>query len=411
VDTITSYDSHNNKRFHKISVFPSKERTGDVYQVVILIRDVTEQMLAAEEVNQIKNFNQRILDTIPVSIISIDRGGFITSVNKYFYNVTAIRDIIGKNIFTLPFYKKNRLVDDYKRLLEQGIPFKKDNLLEINLAGEEKYMNILAVPIKDHGGGIEGAISMAIDNTEANLAHRELEALNNELEQKIIQRTQMLDEVNKKLSRALELKTKFIADTSHELRTPLTIIQGNLDLAAKELASNDKSVPEVLSITNKEVAHMSGILADLTMLSNSDSDSEKISMEKVDLSLIISAVCRSLSILANKKPVKIHCKQSYAPVWIMGDEEKLEKLFLNIIRNAIKYNHPNGWIKVWLKKERNGVNIFIADNGIGIPESDLPFIFERFYRVDKSRSRQEGGSGLGLSICKYIFFFVVLRKK
>ena len=87
---------------------------------------------------------------------------------------------------------------------------------------------------------------------------------------------------------------------------------------------------------------------------------------------------------------------------IMGDEAKVEKLLLNIARNAIKYNKKGGWVKIWTEKNNNGVNIYVEDNGIGIPKQDLPYIFERFYRVDKARSRGEGGTGLGLSIAKWI---------
>jgi signal transduction histidine kinase len=140
----------------------------------------------------------------------------------------------------------------------------------------------------------------------------------------------------------------------------------------------------------------------LTILTNMDSKTQNISHEEIDLFELLEGVRESLKISADKKSIKIIIKNSYPGLYIMGDEVNLEKLFLNLIKNAIKYNRRNGWIKIWIEKGEEMVKIHIADNGIGIGSSDLPFIFERFYRSAEARSHGERGSGLGLAICKWI---------
>ena len=109
-----------------------------------------------------------------------------------------------------------------------------------------------------------------------------------------------------------------------------------------------------------------------------------------------------MKVLANRKKVKIEYEKKSAQIEIMANKDDIEKLLLNLIRNAIKYNKENGWIKVWVEKEKEGVIINIEDGGIGIPEKELSRIFERFYRVDKARTRSGEDSGLGLAICKHI---------
>ncbi len=147
---------------------------------------------------------------------------------------------------------------------------------------------------------------------------------------------------------------------------------------------------------------MTRVLSDLTMLTNVDSSSEQIVREPLNLGILFKAVSHSLDVLAKQKEISLNYAPNAKNIIIHGDEVKLEKLLLNIVRNAIKYTEVKGKIFLSVKKTGDKVKIYIKDSGIGIPEDDLPFIFERFYRVDKARSRGEGGTGLGLSICKWI---------
>jgi len=372
-----------------------------------VMSDITKRKKAEEEVQRLSELNQSILDSVPVSIVTLDEKGRITSVNTFGKKIFSapLELILGKRLVDYKEISQTKeLVEQYEKLLKEGDSFVCDSLGYVSdKTGEKKYLSIIAVPLYDKNGKIKGAISMGVDNTETVLYKKQIENLNRDLEKKIIERTEELRIANKKLNEVLLLKTKFLSDASHELRTPLTIIQGNLDLAVREIQmEKGRVVPEVFEIINHEVDSMTRILTDLTMLSNTDDNRENLRYEKVDLIELLERISKSLEVLAQQKNIKIIIEGDLTDLKIMGDEARLEKLFLNIIRNAIKYTDQKGKIIVKMKKEQDVAVISIKDNGIGIPEKDLPFIFERFYRADKARSRAEGGTGLGLSICKWI---------
>lgn len=356
-----------------------------------------------EELRDLHEFNQRIIDNVPVSILTLDKKGNITSVNRYFKFIAGPQGEVGRNIFNMPFFQREKLIEGYKNLLMNGIHFKKDNCNARNMQGEDKFINIIAVPLRDEHGNIDGAISMAMDNTEAVTARSELETLNVELEKRITQRTVQLDRVNKDLQKALDLKQQFIADASHELRTPLTVIQGNIDLTIREYRFDNKKVPEVFREIHQELEQMSNILTNLTLLTVGDKNLEKLKYEKVNLNLLVETAAESLNVLAKEKKIKIQFNKDAPDYEIMGDEDMLEKLILNIIRNAIKYSKEYGWVKIWLEPQNSdNIRIIVEDNGIGISAEDLPLIFERFHRGNEARLKAISGSGLGLAICKWI---------
>ncbi|KKR20812.1 MAG: Two-component hybrid sensor and regulator [Parcubacteria group bacterium GW2011_GWE2_39_37] len=354
-----------------------------------------------EESRKLNEFNNIILDNVPVSIITLDKEGYVTSANKYYNNFSnSKKDYRKHSIFTGSFFNREKLVDDYKKLLANGTIVRRDNCYERNSAGEDKYFKIIAVPFLDNKGNIEGAISMAIDNTEAVLAKNKLLELNNELEKKVTKRTAELNAVNMELNKVLELKSIFMADVSHELRTSLTIIQGNLELMFinKDCKSeNLESHQQILS----EVKRMSAMLTDLATITNSE-DNQRLNYKKINLDELISLVCKSLKVIADTKNIKIEFKKDIIGTEMMADESKLEKLFSNLIRNAIRYNKNNGWIRIWKEITETEIKIMVEDNGVGISQEHLPNIFERFYRVDRARTRNDGGSGLGLAICQWV---------
>ncbi len=241
--------------------------------------------------------------------------------------------------------------------------------------------------------------SVAIVNSKL---YEEIKNLNKTLEEKVIQRTEELKIVNQKLEKAIELKSQFIADASHDLRTPLTVIKGNLDLVMRDSQATEEEIKETLKLIDEEVKNMAGILADLMILTHAGAGKLHLNKTKINLDSLLKTAKQSMEVLAKEKNIKIEIKKSNNEN-IFVDESKFLKLLINLISNAIKYGRKNG--QVYLFAENNGpeVTISVEDNGIGIPENELPYIFERFYRVDKVRTREpHGGSGLGLAICKSI---------
>ena len=193
---------------------------------------------------------------------------------------------------------------------------------------------------------------------------------------------------------------QFSSDASHELRTPLTVLKGQSELTlGKE--RKPKEYQQVISSNLEEIQYMSKVLEDLFMLSKSDENQIALDYESVDLKLLIEEICRHAQIIASEKNIKIVIAY-IERIQVYGDPVRLRQMIWNVIVNGIKYTQPDGEVTISLQEKKDIALITIQDNGIGISNSDLPLIFNRFYRVDKARSREEGGTGLGLSICKFI---------
>lgn len=197
------------------------------------------------------------------------------------------------------------------------------------------------------------------------------------------------------------MRKEFIADVSHELKTPLTSIMGYAETLA-----NSEYDPEMqekfLKVINNESIRMTKLVNDLLILSKYDN--EQIECEKIEFNLgeLVKSCLENLQIEADKKNQKVECFVTANVPTVKADKDGIERVVLNILSNSIKYTEDGGVIKIYVGFVYNDAYIKIIDNGIGIPEKDLDRIFERFYRVDKARTRKMGGTGLGLSIAKEI---------
>jgi len=212
--------------------------------------------------------------------------------------------------------------------------------------------------------------------------------------------TNVLNGLLKRLQDAFNKEQEFMADAAHELKTPLTVLRAHWEdeLSNKNLPDDfkEKLVKDIETITR-----LSKLINNLMLLSNTEYHQIRAEFEKIDLSEIINEVVGNTKILAEIKNQTMNIVQ-LTPLFIDGDKIKIYQLLFNIIDNAIKYTPENGKIIISLKKEENKAAIEIRDNGIGIPEEDLPNILRRFYRVHKDRSKKYGGNGLGLAIVKLI---------
>ena len=196
---------------------------------------------------------------------------------------------------------------------------------------------------------------------------------------------------------------EFAADASHELRTPLTV----LSLGVESLQNDDESklsgfAQEVLRDMQHETKYMSRLIEALLTLARGDEENKPLARAKVDLTEVAVKVCNKIRPLAAKKGLELEYAAGNAPqVFILGDKNKMEQLLIIFIDNAIKYSE-SGTITVTVDADSMHAVIKVMDEGIGISESDAQKIFERFYRVDKARSRAAGGFGLGLNIARII---------
>ncbi|HVO41307.1 MAG TPA: ATP-binding protein [Aggregatilineales bacterium] len=197
-----------------------------------------------------------------------------------------------------------------------------------------------------------------------------------------------------RLERLFNAQRRFVADVSHELRTPLTTIQGNLDLMRRY--GND---PESLEAIDSEVRRMARLVGDLLLLAQADAGRLPLHEAPVELGSLALEVYRQSQVLA--KEVDLTLGTIHA-VLVQGDADRLKQLLLNIVSNAIKYTPAGGKVTINVTHKDGYAFVSVWDTGIGIPKEDLEHIFDRFYRVDKARSRAMGGTGLGLSIAKWI---------
>lgn len=208
-----------------------------------------------------------------------------------------------------------------------------------------------------------------------------------------ITRRQMLDNARR----------EFVANVSHELRTPLTTIKTYAETISDMGDGNiDSSVLHFVKVIENEADRMTRLVKDLLTLSQLDSSKIIERRKKFDLSQLISSVAEKLSISAKSSGHRIKVDINMSSPICFGEPDAIEQVITNIISNAIKYTPGGGKIDIKCYGDFSRAYITVQDNGIGIPESDLPRIFERFYRVDKARSRQSGGTGLGLAIAKEI---------
>jgi len=209
-----------------------------------------------------------------------------------------------------------------------------------------------------------------------------------------------LNRMIERLEHSFHQITQFTADASHELRTPLTILRGELEVA---LRGNELSpaAREVIESVLEETERLSKIVDHLMILSRLDSGELKLERSWFDLARLCRETVEQMGLLAEDRAVHLECS---APekIKVNADPLRVRQILINLIDNAIKYTPAGGRVNVTITNEADQAVIEVADTGQGIPTEALPHIFDRFYRVDKSRSREHGGSGLGLAIAKSI---------
>ena len=209
-----------------------------------------------------------------------------------------------------------------------------------------------------------------------------------------------LNHMIERLDAGFQYSRRFVADASHELRTPLTVLRGELE----GLVQEPRLTPEWrerLGSALEEVERLANIVEGLFSISRLDAGEAAAEWVKFDLAQLASATADQMSLLAEDKHIQVKCAASQA-VWMEGDRSRLKQVVVNLLDNAIKYTPQGGAVGLTVGTQDSRAVLEVADNGIGIPPEALPRVFDRFFRVDKTRSREQGGAGLGLSIVKSI---------
>ncbi len=203
------------------------------------------------------------------------------------------------------------------------------------------------------------------------------------------------------LERLQRMRSQFLGNVSHELRTPIFSIQGYLETLLNGAIDDTKVNKHFLQRANQNTVNLSNLLNDLIDISMIESGEMRMSYRYFDINIFIQSIVNEFVPMAGEKNIKLIFNPVKEGLQVFGDKDKIRQVFVNLLQNAIKYT-DEGSIEILLDEEKKFVNISVKDTGIGIPEEDLNRVFERFYRVDKARSRAVGGTGLGLAIVKHI---------
>ena len=314
------------------------------------------------EVSSQKNQIETILLHMTDGIIAFNRQGEIILINPAAKQLLSIGP--EDNTFDDIFQKFKLDIN-----MEKIIYLENWTSTEQRIEVEDNFVNVYFAPFKDELDRPDGVIAVVQDITE----HVKLD----------------------------NMQKEFVADVSHELKTPITSIMGYADTLLE--GEYDKETQEkFLNVIASEARRMAKLVTDLLTLSRYDNNKNKTKKVQFDLGDLVKKCQEKLAIEIKKKNHDVKCFVTADVPLVYADKDDIERVILNILTNSIKYTKENGEIKIYVGFVYNDAYIKIFDNGIGIPEEDLSRIFERFYRVDKARTREMGGTGLGLSIAKEI---------
>lgn len=347
---------------HKI-LLNSKDEIQELGDTLNMMADSLEDKIKKVEV---KNQQLKaILESMVEGIIVTDKSGHIISLNPTVKKIFNISDPDIEGRLFLEIIRNNDIADIINYVLKNG-QFKSCQLSLVWPV--QRYLQINAAPIFEKDS-ISGCLLVIHDITEI----RRLEAM----------------------------RRDFVANISHELKTPLTSIKGFVETLLEGALEDKENSRHFLQIIQGHANRLDNLVNDLLDLSHLESQEIKLEKEKVNLKVLADDILASFRSQFKKKSIQVS-NELNNDVFIIVDKDKISQVLTNFIDNAIKFNRENGSIKIYSQKQEDKIKIVVEDSGIGIPAKDIPRIFERFYRVDKARSRELGGTGLGLSIVKHI---------
>ena len=336
----------------------SKTDVDELYDAFNMMTDSLKENL--NEVTRQKNQIETILLHMTDGIIAFNIDGNIIHINPAASRLLKLSE--DDNTFEKIFKKLNIDIS-----IEKIIYLENWTSTEEKTNVDDTYLNMFFAPFKDENDKPSGVMVLVQDITE----HVKLD----------------------------NMRKEFVADVSHELKTPLTSILGY----SETLAENDYDEEirqKFLGVISSEAIRMTKLVNDLLTLSKFDSNKEKWEQTEFDLGELVKQCVQNLQIEMDKKNQKVECFVTANVPNVKADKDGIERVVLNILSNSIKYTSEGGTIKIYVGFVYNDAYIKVIDNGIGIPEEDLNRIFERFYRVDKARTRQMGGTGLRFIYCK-----------
>ena len=344
--------------------WPRNDEFGVLAQGINDLSDQIENRI--EELNRDRQRMETVLLSMFDGILVVDAKGFIVLMNQTLRETLLVpQDPVGKKPIEVVRNTEIQEMTNDVLELDQGVKTREIDLV----MPAERNLLIHASPIIREGKR-EGGVLVFHDITE--------------------------------LRRLEKIRREFVANVSHELRTPLASIKGYAETLIDGALTDPEHAEDFLRIIHADAERLTKLIADLLDLARFESGKWQLETRATDLSLLLDRVLKSLAQQINEKKLAVIREIPPEFPGLKVDEQAMEQVFYNLIENAIKYNQVAGKVTISVFLEEQNCVIDVADTGVGIPDEDQPRIFERFYRVDKGRSREMGGTGLGLSIVKHI---------
>lgn len=318
------------------------------------------------EISSEQNKLKAIIEHMDDGLLAVDKNEKIVHYNNAAVKLLAATDIGEKSTFN-EIFKPNLEEINFKKITECA---KIGKTTSFTITRKDRILKVSPAFYSDDSHTIEGYAVLFQDITE----HERLD----------------------------NMRKEFVANVSHELKTPITTIKSYAETLLDNNLEDRELIFKFISVINKESDRMTALIRDLLQLSHIDFKKEKWNYENTDIKFIINETSEKLKMFAEEKKQQISTLLPEYPLSAYVDRSKTEQVITNILSNSIKYTQNGGHIEIKAEKIGSNILIKIKDDGIGIPEKDIPHIFERFYRVDKGRSRAQGGTGLGLSIAQNI---------
>ena len=262
-----------------------------------------------------------------------------------------------------------------------------------------RFTETITRPLQEISGEMTRAGSSRFDFHFKHYKYPEL----NIISDTTVKLSKSMEEYLERVEKERKIRQEFFSNASHELKTPITAIKGYAELLEQGFVNDEDTKKKFIRRIRKSADNMTVLINDILMISQLETKEAKVTFSMVRMTALVEEILESVEPLADRYQVTLHSECE--PIIIEASTKQLRELLVNLISNGIKYNHPEGNVWICISKKETDLFIEIKDDGMGIPTEDQSRIFERFYRVDKGRSRTMGGTGLGLSIVKHIVEF------
>ncbi|MDG5471040.1 ATP-binding protein [Jeotgalibacillus sp. ET6] len=341
------------------------DETGMLSNSINVLARNLQEMVTLQAIQQDRL--QTLIENMGSGLIMIDRQGHIVLVNRTFLEFFRLQtdEVINKRYVDIISDKQVREVAEEVFMTEQRIR----KQIHISSVLSKLHLEVYGAPIIGDGSVWQGIVLVFHDITE--------------------------------LKKLEQMRKDFVANVSHEVKTPITSIKGFTETLLDGAMNDQEALESFLTIILKESDRLQDLIQDLLDLSKVEQQGFNLAVADVNITKLLQEVTAIMKQKADQKSMKI-VLDGDQDLFIEGDQDRLKQIFINLISNALTYSQPRGEIRLTVTDEKERILINVEDDGIGMEQNEIPRIFERFYRVDKARSRNSGGTGLGLAIVKHI---------